>query len=890
MLIDTLRKITLVLILLVVASVAISAQSLRAYTKAAENAFAKQDYFTALVYYKKLLEVDPTRTDIHFKYAESARLFQAYRLAEDAYHKIILSKDGSNYPLAIYYLGSVKKNLGKYDEASNYFTKYLKNHKKFNGRIAKLAERDLIDCRWAAKAIDSNLENITVEHIKGGINTPYSEFGAVEVEGELFFSSMRFTDKKNQMYSKLFKKNTSGELESFDFNKNGKFAANPSISFDGKRMYYTNCSYNSLEQIVCEIVYRDKNQYGEWGDEQELPGFINYPGYTTTHPSIGFDKINEREVLFFVSNRPGGKGKLDIWYSTVAPNGKLTRPQNHVLLNSRENDVTPFFHSTTQTLYFSSDGYSGMGGYDIYKVKRVGRSWQTPVHMVYPINSSYNDFYFSLNEKGSQSYFASNREEALEIDPENEACCNDLFSAKLKSDKIELTPEEFIVLNKPRGSIYVQEEVPDADDEPRVIIKTIPATQQTSGDDIPVTILDTEDENAVVKINKPKDPLDNSTNDGPNVPDEMNTKGELPIKVTGSSSTVEVSTSGSSSNTSSSSSTASSSSSTTNSSSTTPTTTTETSNVQYEENFETLSRDIYSLVFEVEILDWDLLPLNGATVEFIEKNETTDAKNFRKSNLSGNKVRFRIKDHATYQVVIKKSGYKTETYDIDQELLSGATELNQQFYMGLAPTGSKYPESAVSDELEAPVVTESQLNSYLPLKLYFDNNEPDPTSWSNTTNKNYEQTFLFYHSKKEKFKNQQARKYPSSQREQALDEVDYFFENELKKGYSDLSEFSDALFSYLESGNKVHIELQTYTTQKAVGNKNSALLKRRVSSIKNHFRNHLSGKLASYIDAGFLTFEVAAPNILPSSPNGIYSPESSTLRRVEIKSLTFNEF
>ncbi len=876
MLIDTLRKITLVLILLIIASVAISAQSLRAYTKAAENAFAKQDYFTALVYYKKLLEVDPTRTDIHYKYAESARLFQAYRLAEDAYHKIILSEDGSKYPLAIYYLGSVKKNLGKYDEASNYFTKYLKNHKKFNGRIAKLAERDLIDCTWAAKAIDSNLENITVEHIKQGINTPYSEFGAVEVEGELFFSSMRFTDKKNQMYSKLFKKNASGELESFDFNKNGKFAANPSISFDGKRMYYTNCSYNSLEQIVCEIVYRDKNQYGEWGDEQELPGFINYPGYTTTHPSIGFDKINEREVLFFVSNRPGGKGKLDIWYSTVAPNGKLTRPQNHVFLNSRENDVTPFFHSTTQTLYFSSDGYSGMGGYDIYKVKRVGRSWQTPVHMVYPINSSYNDFYFSLNEKGNQSYFASNREEALEIDPENEACCNDLFSAKLKSDKTELTPEEFIVLNKPRGSIYVQEDVPNADDEPRVIIKTEPSAQQTSGDDTTVTILDTENENAVVKINTPKDPLGNPITDGPNAPDEMNTKGESPSsnEETGTSST----------NTSSSSST------TASSSTNTSTTTTEISNIQYEENFETLSRDIYSLVFEVEVLDWDLLPLEGATVEFIEKSETADAKNFRKKNLSGNKVRFRIKDHANYQVVIKKPGYKTETYDIEQELLLGATELNQQFYMGLAPTGSKYPDSAVSDELETPVVTESQLNSYLPLKLYFDNNEPDPTSWSNTTNKNYEQTFLFYHSKKEKFKNQQARKYAASEREVALDEVDAFFENELKKGFSDLSEFSDALFSYLESGNKVHIELQTYTTQKAAGNKNSALLKRRVSSIKNHFRNHLSGKLASYIDDGFLTFEIAAPSILLSSPNGIYSPESSTLRRVEIKNLIFNEF
>ncbi|HFC00837.1 MAG TPA: hypothetical protein ENJ53_08555, partial [Phaeodactylibacter sp.] len=440
---NTMRKITLLFVFLLVSTVGVLAQSLRAYIQAADNAFAEKDYFTALVYYKKVLEVNPERTDLHFKYAESARLFQAYRIAEDAYHKITLSKDSLNFPLATYWLGSVRKNLGKYNEASQTLKTYLKKHKRINTRFTKRAEKDIIDCQWAARAVRSN-SNVKVEVLKEGVNSPYSEFGGFEKDGTLYFSSMRFKDKTNELYSKLMKRDKDGTLESFDFNTSEKFAANASISFDGTRMYYTNCAYDKRGDIKCEIVYRDKKYDDTWGAEQKLPAFINFPGFTTTHPSVGYDKINNREILFFSSNRPGGKGKLDIWYSTVAPNGKFTRPTNHTLLNTRGNDVTPFFHSPTQTLYFSSDGYPGMGGYDIYKVKREGRSWQIPIHMDYPISTSYNDFYFTLNETGTKSYLSSNREEAMEIDPENEACCNDIFTANLPADKIKLTKDEFL--------------------------------------------------------------------------------------------------------------------------------------------------------------------------------------------------------------------------------------------------------------------------------------------------------------------------------------------------------------------------------------------------------------------------------------------------------------
>ncbi|MEM6964006.1 MAG: hypothetical protein AAF573_04505, partial [Bacteroidota bacterium] len=782
---------------------------------------------------------------------------QAYRVAEDAYHKITLSKDSLNFPLATYWLGSVKKSLGKYDEALQVFNTYLEKFKRVNVRFSKRAEKDIVDCEWAAKAMRSNLANVKVNPLKKGVNTPYSEFGAIEVDGEVYFSSMRYENENQQLYSKLMRLNKNGEVESFDFNTKKTFAANPALSFDGKKLYYTNCKYDRAGNIKCEIVYRERNYYGDWGAEQSLPTFINFPGFTATHPTIGYDKINKREILFFVSNRPGGKGKLDIWYSTIAPNGKMTRPVNHTLLNTRENDVTPFFHSPSQTLYYSSDGYPGMGGYDIYKSKRAGRSWQTPIHLTYPINSSYNDFYFSLNKKGTQSYFSSNREEALELDPSKEACCNDIFTAALTPDRVELTDEEFVALNKPKETTGFVDANGDA---PKVILKSYP---ENSANDEPETVLGGG--NNSTNADNPTEPTSTVTT-ATNEPQSGNpSEGSRATTITDMNSKGEET---SISNTTNANSTA--------------------GNVA-DEN---LPLDIFSLVFQVEVLDMELQPLKGVTVKFIEKSNEVDARNFTKINERGNLFKFRIKDHVDYQIVFSKQGFVSDTFSIDKEVLLGATELPPQpFFMSPSKDENLFPTSPVEEVLAEEIVTEAMLSSFLPTRLHFNDDEPDPNSWSNTTNRNYEQTFLQYYSKKDRFKSQYARRFAASQRDAVLKEVDDFFEKELKNGYQDLAEFSERLLKYLEQGNKVTIGLQAFTTPRAAGTeKNKALLARRMDCVKNHFQSFFGGKLIPYVDAGVLEFKTLDPMIISSKNNGLYSPEASKLRRIEIKTLEFNNF
>ncbi len=163
------------------------------------------------------------------------------------------------------------------------------------------------------------------------------------------------------------------------------------------------------------------------------PLTINEPGFTTTHPTIGYDQETGQEILFFVSDRNGGKGKLDIWASYIDENGSLSTPFNVEQLNTEWDEITPFFHSPSQRLYFSSKGYESFGGYDIYNAQNINGEWSLPYNMGSPVNSSYDDIYY-LRSDCSGSYFASNRWGSTFLEEAKETCCYDLYAVDLVPD------------------------------------------------------------------------------------------------------------------------------------------------------------------------------------------------------------------------------------------------------------------------------------------------------------------------------------------------------------------------------------------------------------------------------------------------------------------------
>jgi hypothetical protein len=213
-------------------------------------------------------------------------------------------------------------------------------------------------------------------------------------------------------------------------------------------MYFTRCVNLKEGGIRCKIYRRDLTQ--KRPKDELLTNLINLEGTTSTHPSIAFDKKNKEDILFFVSDREGGKGGLDIWMS-VERNGKFTKPKNlGKNINTSGNEISPFFHHKSEQLYFSSDEHIGLGGFDIYKTKKVNNAWEKPSNLGFPLNSSFNDTYYSLNENSLKGYFSSNRKGSLSLT--SRMCCYDIYSFQIK----RMETEEVTI---PNDTVFVQNEV-----------------------------------------------------------------------------------------------------------------------------------------------------------------------------------------------------------------------------------------------------------------------------------------------------------------------------------------------------------------------------------------------------------------------------------------------
>lgn len=409
------------------------AQSGHAYEKAGDKAFAEKDYYTAFVHFRDAMERSPDEVRLWYKYAEVTRQFNAYEESEKYFSKVFTSKETQQFPLASFWLGQVKKSLGKYSEALELFEVFLKNSTE-ETYYTQWANEELNSCKWAiADPTGPRDKTVRVEHLDKKINTPFSEFGAVQIGKMTYYSSYRFDfpDDANKPKRKLSKVLTSenlakGKLVPNDFNDEKKLTAHTTFNADMSRIYFTVCEYVNSSDIRCEIYYRDKNKRGRWEKTPvKLPEIINRKGFTTTQPNIGFDSISQKEVLYFVSDRPGGKGKLDIWYC-IMEKDMFLEPKNLEIANTPENDISPYFHPASQTLYFSSDGRGGLGGYDVFGMKN-GENWSAPQNLGKPVNSSYHDIYYSLEEGAKNGFVSSNRPGSFYLDPNNKACCHDIY-------------------------------------------------------------------------------------------------------------------------------------------------------------------------------------------------------------------------------------------------------------------------------------------------------------------------------------------------------------------------------------------------------------------------------------------------------------------------------
>jgi outer membrane protein OmpA-like peptidoglycan-associated protein len=154
-----------------------------------------------------------------------------------------------------------------------------------------------------------------------------------------------------------------------------------------------------------DLYYSEFDGYG-WSEPKPLPGKINRSDSWESQPSLSSDG----RVLFFASDRPGGYGGSDIWYATRKSDGSWNDPVNMgPAINTEKNERSPFLHTDSKTLYFSSNGHEGLGGQDIFYSKMDGkRIWSVPVNIGSPINTENDEVDFFVSLDGKTGYFSSN--------------------------------------------------------------------------------------------------------------------------------------------------------------------------------------------------------------------------------------------------------------------------------------------------------------------------------------------------------------------------------------------------------------------------------------------------------------------------------------------------
>ena len=311
-------------------------------------------------------------------------------------------------------LGNAYLKIGEYEKAQKKYKEFLAIQ-KISSRNKALAKSNLKNCQFALEAI-SNPVDFNPENLGETVNSKFDEYWpSLTADEELLVFTRLVGGEKEVKIKRQEDFYYSYQQDSLwlpskplsTVINTAKNEGAQSITADGKYMYFTACSRPD-GYGRCDIYYSVK-EGSEWSTPINLGMPINSKGWEA-QPSISADG----QELYFVSNRKSGKGKMDIWHSRlieIQANGKprWTQPEN-LSINSSKNEMSPFIHAGNRYLVFSSDGLTGMGGYDLFKTELdENQKWSEPVNMGYPINTYHDEIGLVVTARGDKAYFSSDR-------------------------------------------------------------------------------------------------------------------------------------------------------------------------------------------------------------------------------------------------------------------------------------------------------------------------------------------------------------------------------------------------------------------------------------------------------------------------------------------------
>jgi outer membrane protein OmpA-like peptidoglycan-associated protein/tetratricopeptide (TPR) repeat protein len=384
-------------------------------------------YEEAREIYKQLVEKYPERADYHYELGLNYFYYTEDQKALSIPHfeKALKYTKKDTLGEIYFLLAEAHHFAGNFNEAiENYqhFKRYIKSNKEGDQLLSEINYK-IAQCYQGNSFTIASNKFIKILNLGSNINTVFSEYAPVISDDEsiLMFTSRR--DKnlggKKDYYDEKFyedmyiaRKTEKGFTPATQFSIEDKYVglvlntpkhdAVVSLSHDEKKLF----TYKDEKLFISEL-----QSDGSWSGPNVLDETINPKKGYQPHASLSADG----NTLYFSSERKDGKGKLDLYRSKKQNDGTWGPAENlGDVINTEENEDSPFITPDGSYLYFSSKGHNSIGGYDIFRSKiNSDGTFEKPENLGIPINSGADDIFYVLTKKGNVAYFASSRKDGL---------------------------------------------------------------------------------------------------------------------------------------------------------------------------------------------------------------------------------------------------------------------------------------------------------------------------------------------------------------------------------------------------------------------------------------------------------------------------------------------
>ena len=387
-------------------------KAIKSYQEA-ETLIRQRQFNHALIELSKSVEKDPLFVEGYLKMAGIFRTLADFQNAANYYQKAVDARPNHKLNRGAYlYLGDHYFYEGEYSKSKSLTESYL-SYNNLKPKNEKRARFILANVEFAITGVNNPVDFNPVP-LPSPLNMYRLQYFPVLTvdNNQIIFTRRLGTDPRHDEDIYTSYRNVAGnwtEPVSISPNINTRMNEGTcAISADGKTLIFTSCQ-ESNSFGSCDL-YISRKIGNNWNPPVNIGQPINSSSWES-QPSLSADG----RKLYFVSNRPGGKGRRDIYVSSMGETDQWQKPLNlGDTINTEEDDISPYIHVNGQSLYFASEGHLGFGGLDLFLSEKIDSGWTDPKNLGYPLNDNNDQASLFIAADGLKGYYSHEKSDLVQ--------------------------------------------------------------------------------------------------------------------------------------------------------------------------------------------------------------------------------------------------------------------------------------------------------------------------------------------------------------------------------------------------------------------------------------------------------------------------------------------